>query len=68
MENNLLKDKDYDLISVIYHASQGAEICKQYSADAEKAGDNETAQFFKEVQEQNAKLVQKGKDLLKKCL
>lgn len=65
MVNGPLKDKDYDLVSVLYHASQGAEICRQYAADAEQEGDSEAAQFFKEVQEQNSQLVQKGKNLLK---
>ncbi|QBQ54077.1 hypothetical protein [Nitrosococcus wardiae] len=66
MANVPFKDKDYDLVSTIYHASQGASICNQYATDADKEGDSEAAQFFKEVQEQNMRLVQKGKDLLKK--
>jgi hypothetical protein len=63
-----LQNKDYDLISVIYHASQGYETCEKYCQDAESAGDNEAVKFFKEVQDQNQKLVSKGKELLKKRL
>lgn len=63
-----LQNKDYDLISVIYHASQGYETCEQYAKDAEKEGDQDVARFFNEVSEQNQRLVEKGKDLLKKRL
>ena len=34
MASALLKDKDYDLISVIYHASKGCTTARQYAADA----------------------------------
>jgi hypothetical protein len=68
MEKQPLQNKDYDLISVIYHASQGYETCEKYCQDAEQEGDNEAVQFFKEVQNQNEKLVMKGKELLKKRL
>jgi hypothetical protein len=36
--NGLLKDGDYELISVVYHASQGADTCRQYASDAKEAG------------------------------
>ena len=63
-----LKNKDYDLISVIYNASQAAETCTQYVRDAEKEKDQEVKQFFSEVVETNAALVQRGKQLLKNRL
>jgi hypothetical protein len=63
-----LQNKDYDLISVIYHASQGYETCEKYCQDAEQEGDSEAVSFFKEVQQQNEKLVSEGKELLKKRL
>ena len=63
-----LKDKDYDLISVIYNASQAADTCNQYMKDADQDGDREARQYFNEVLETNANLVQKGKDLLKNRL
>lgn len=65
MANQSLKDKDYDLISVIYHAAQGAELCRQYAEDAQEEGDQEAAQFFNQVREQSQQLIQKGKQLLK---
>ncbi|MGZ3296425.1 MAG: hypothetical protein ACXU9D_24535 [Xanthobacteraceae bacterium] len=60
--------KDYDLIRVIYHASQGCETVRQYAADAEKENDKEAAGFFDKALELNEQLVQKGKELHKvKC-
>lgn len=63
MSKDLLKNKEYDLVSVIYNASQAADTCRQYIHDAE--GDQEVERFFNDVIDTNAELVQKGKDLLK---
>lgn len=63
-----MKDKNYDLISVVYHAAQGSELCRQYIEDAKNEGADDLADFFKEVQEQNQQLVEKGKELLKNKL
>ena len=68
MASAILKNKDYDLISVIYHASQGSETARQYAADAERENDKEAVAFFNEALELNARLVQKGKELLKQHL
>lgn len=64
MPKDLLKNKEYDLVSVIYNASQAADTCRQYVKDAES--DQEVARFFNDVIDTNADLVQKGRDLLKK--
>lgn len=66
MSKDLLKDKEYDLVSVIYNASQAADTCRQYIQDAR--GDQEVETFFNNVIDTNADLVQKGKDLLKNRL
>jgi hypothetical protein len=68
MASAILKNKDYDLISVIYHASQRSETARQYAADAERENDKEAVAFFNEALELNARLVQKGKELLKQRL
>jgi hypothetical protein len=54
----------YDIISVIYHALQGAETYDRYIADAEQRGDDELAAFFREVQAQNSELANRAKGLL----
>lgn len=65
MANAPIKDKDYDLISLVYHASQGVETCRQFATDAKNEGDADAAAFFDDAGEQYAQLVTKGKDLLK---
>ncbi|HJV66882.1 MAG TPA: hypothetical protein VJ550_14190 [Geomonas sp.] len=66
MEKDLLHNKEYDLVSVIYNASQAADTCRQYMEDCQ--GDQEVERFFNNVIDTNADLVQKGKDLLKNRL
>lgn len=63
MTDNIVKDKDYDLVSTLYHAAQGLQNTKQYAADAEKEGDTEAAEFFKEVQSKYKDLTEKAKSL-----
>jgi hypothetical protein len=45
------RDDTYDLVSVLYHALQGAETARQYIQDAAQAGDEELVQFFQEAQD-----------------
>lgn len=61
-------DRNYDVISVMYHLLQGAETLDQYCADAKNSNDNELAEFFREVQDNNAQLAQKAQTLLKSRL
>jgi hypothetical protein len=58
------KDEHYDLLSVLYHALQGAETCQRYIEDAKQAGDGELAHYFSEMQMQYRQLAQRGKELL----
>ncbi|HYC46682.1 MAG TPA: hypothetical protein VED01_14510 [Burkholderiales bacterium] len=57
-------DKDYDLVSVLYHSLQGAEACAKYEQDASSEGSKEVAEFMHEVQEQQQRIAQKAKELL----
>jgi hypothetical protein len=43
------RDEHYNVISVLYHALQGADTCATYLQDAEHAGDRDLAPFFREV-------------------
>ena len=54
----------YDLISVLYHALEGGQTCDIYVKDAEQAGDNELAQFFRQVQQEQTMCADKAKQLL----
>ena len=57
-------DKDYNLVSVLYHALQAADTCAKYSEDARREGSPEIAQFMEQVQQQNLQISQRAKELL----
>jgi hypothetical protein len=56
------RDTTYNLISVLYHALQGAETYGQYANDA--ASDQDLADFFREVQQQEQQRADRAKQLL----
>jgi hypothetical protein len=58
------RDVHYNLVSVLYHTLQGAETSVQYVADAEEADDQELAQFFRELQEEDRRRANRAKALL----
>ncbi len=58
------RDEHYDLVSVLYHALQGAEACDGYASDAEASGEAELAAFFREAQETQARLAEGAKAML----
>jgi hypothetical protein len=62
------KDEHYNVVSVLYHALQGAETCTTYLRDAEQAGDEDLARFFREVQGAYRQLGDRSKMLLKQRL
>jgi len=57
-------DEHYNLVSVLYHALQGAENCDIYATDAEASGRVEYADFFREAQEAQRELANRAKGLL----
>ena len=58
------RDITYDLVSVIYHALQGAETYHIYVRDAETQGDTELAEFFRDAQTQQQQLASRARELL----
>ena len=58
------RDITYDLISVVYHALQGAETTASYIADAEQEGNQELVQFFTEAKEEYQRRADRAKELL----
>ena len=54
----------YNLTSVFYHAAQGGTVYATYIEDAERQGDQELAEFFRQVQEEDARRAQSAKELL----
>ena len=57
-------DVTYDLISVLYHALQGAQTYEQYIQDAQQSGNQELVQFFRDVQQEDERRAQRGRELL----
>ncbi|MGK3966315.1 hypothetical protein WMF38_19290 [Sorangium sp. So ce118] len=63
-ESSVVADKEYNLVSVLYHALQGAQTYAQYVQDAQKQGDQELATFFGEVRQEELRLAERAKQLL----
>ena len=62
------RDETYNLVSVLYHALQGAQTAMQYVQDAEREGDPELVQFFRDAQAWQQHLAEQAKELLKQRL
>ena len=58
------RDEHYNLISVLYHALHGAETTEAYILDAEAAGDERLAAFFREAQAMQRELAERAKGML----
>jgi hypothetical protein len=58
------EDQVYGLVSVLYHALQGAQACEQYIDDAERAGDDELVKFFEECRDRQNQLARRSKQML----
>ena len=59
-----VSDPTYNLISILYHALQGAELYEQYAEDGERSGDREVAQFCREMQQEERRRADYAKRLL----
>ncbi len=58
------EDQVYGLVSVLYHALQGAETNEQYIDDAERSGDDELVKFFEQCRDQDNERASRAKALL----
>ena len=58
------EDHVYGLVSVLYHALQGAETYEKYIDDAERAGDDQLVQFFEQCRDQENERATRAKRLL----
>jgi len=57
-------DHVYGVVSVLYHALQGAETYSQYIEDAREAGDDELTTFFEECRDEEKNRAARAKTLL----
>jgi hypothetical protein len=53
---------------VLYHTLQGCQTYEQYAQDAEQAGQQDIAQFFRKTARELEQCAQDGKQLLVQCL
>jgi hypothetical protein len=58
------KDKNYNLISVLYQSSDNVESLKTYIQDAEAEGDQELVEFFNGILQNNLEAAQRAKEML----
>jgi hypothetical protein len=58
------KDKNYNLISVLYQSSDNVESLKTFVQDAESEGDQELVDFFNGILENNLEAAQRAKEML----
>jgi len=66
--NTGTQDVTYNLVSILYHALQGAETYDQYIQDAEQSGDQDLAGFFRDVKRENEQRAQRAKQILHRRL
>jgi hypothetical protein len=59
------KDKDYNIIWFTEQCLSNVLRLEQYIQDAERAGDDELAEFFRRAQGESRKGAEQGKALLK---
>ncbi len=57
-------DVTYNLVSILFHALQGAETYDQFVRDAEQSGDEDLAQFFRTVKEEDSRRADQAKQIL----
>jgi len=62
------KDKDYNVIWFVEQCLSNALRLDTYIEDAERAGDEELAGFFRRAQEASRRGAEQGKDLLRSRL
>ena len=62
--NDPLQNLQYDLVSTLYHACKSSKAIDQYIRDASQAGNNEAAQFFQMVAQQDQQRAQRAQELL----
>ena len=51
-------------MSVLYHALKGASTCETFIHDAERAGNPQLVEFFKDAQELQRSLAERAKNLM----
>lgn len=64
MPESPVKDKNYNLVSVLHMSLENTWRMQTYIEDAEREGDPELAQWFRKIQESSRKAGEQGKQML----
>lgn len=67
-QGKTVPDISYDLISVLYHSLQSAEILEKYLTDAKDSGDHALEAFFSELRDQDQDRAARARSLLRERL
>lgn len=54
----------YDLVSVLYHCLESGSKYQQYVRDAQQSGNNDLAQFFQQLMQEDRQRAQRAQQLL----
>jgi hypothetical protein len=68
MPQSPVKDKNYNLVTVLQASLHYAWEMETYIKDAEEAGDQDLAEWFRKVQENNRKAGEQGTQMLQQRL
>lgn len=63
-----VKDRNYDLVTVLQRSLENSWRMEQYIHDAEREGDSELADWFRKIQQNSIKAGDQGKAMLAKRL
>jgi thymidylate kinase len=66
--NHPVNDKNFDMVSTLYHASQGVQLSQQFSQDATEKSDQEAQAFFDRVTQHYEDIADEARKLLKQTL
>ena len=62
--NTGTRDVTFNLVSIMYHALQGAETIDKYIGDVKGGSNDELSQFFRETKEEYSRRADRAKELL----
>lgn len=65
-ESSGTRDSTYDVVSVLYHALKGADLCQKFLSDANS--DPQLRDFFSQAQEMQRQLADQAKQRLQSSL
>lgn len=68
MSDTTVSDLEYDLVTTLSNLLQGREVLGKYAQDAEKAGDLDSAEIFRNLQSTNAEAAGRIRNALARAL